>query len=110
MLLKKGIENGLSAYEISQFYIHSEYNQNKPSIIEKIVQQCIMKVKSILSMKHGGLEEREFHRVNDRSSIMHCNTVSDLSSGNTECLTRILSTQSLSSITYSEEPYYFPPV
>ena len=69
-----------------------------------------MKVKSILSMKHGGFKGREFHRRNERTSIMHCNTMNDLSSENTECLTRILSTQSLSSITYSEEPYSFPPV
>ena len=76
-----------------------------PALMKKFNCKSIMEVpkleKIVLNVGLGDIRE------NPKALE---NTMNDLSSENTECLTRILSTQSLSSITYSEEPYSFPPV
>lgn len=41
ILLKIGVERGLTPQELAQFYIRKE----KPSLLEKIVQECIERVK-----------------------------------------------------------------
>ena len=41
ILLKIGVERGLTPQELAQFYIRTE----KPSLLEKIVQECIERVK-----------------------------------------------------------------
>lgn len=41
ILLKIGVERGLTPQELAQFYIRKE----KPSLLEKIVQECIEQVK-----------------------------------------------------------------
>ena len=41
ILLKNGVERGLTPQELAQFYIRKE----KPSLLEKIVQECLERVK-----------------------------------------------------------------
>ena len=138
LLLKRGIECGLTPYELSRLYIREELKQETPSVIEKIIQQCVMKMKS--------LSPRNRQRKEERRDLVRSNTVTEFPSSPralTECssfpsesitnppscipftepsefhteplsssvsLTRILSTHSFSSLTYTDEPYRFPPV
>lgn len=106
LLLKKGIEKGLTPYELCSMYIHQELKEESPSILEKIVQQCVMKMKVLESVKRTSLDLSS----STGTGMTRCSTVNTIKSPSGESLTRILSTQSLSSVIYSEEPYRFPQV
>lgn len=106
MLLKKGIEKGLTPFELCTMYIHQELKEESPSILEKIVQQCVMRMKAFESVRRSSVDLSS----NADTGIIRSSTVNTIKSPCGESLTRILSTQSLSSVIYSEEPYRFPQV
>ena len=52
LLLKEGIRQGLTPFELASFYIRKE----GPSTIEKIVQECVERVKYYQAARHSVME------------------------------------------------------
>ena len=100
IVLKKGISAGMTPFQISQLYVREELTNEKPSTIEKIVQQCVIKM---------SLQFRPNEPAEKRSEITRSLSTCNIKRSSVD-LRRNLSTHSLSSIEYSKEPYSFPPV
>lgn len=114
LLLKHGVERGLTAYELSRLYIREELKQEAPSVIEKIVQQCVAKMKSLSPRERNLVRSNtvtEFPSPRDFTDVASESfTMVSTKPPSSKPLTRVLSTQSFSSLTYTSEPYRFPPV
>ena len=52
LLLKEGIQQGLTPFELASFYIRKE----GPSTIEKIVQECVERVKYYQAARYSVME------------------------------------------------------
>ena len=53
LLLKEGIRQGLTPFELASFYIRKD----GPSTIEKIVQECVERVKYYQAARHSVMEK-----------------------------------------------------
>lgn len=100
LLLKRGVTQGLSPAELASFYVRRDVNQERPCPLECIVQECVERAKTYCAMRKMARGQEEWVLNHSSSMIFH--------KPEKEEMVRNYSTQSMSSLAFSEEPYRFP--
>ena len=103
IVLKLGITSGLTPQQLAQMYIRRDSCPESPSVLEKLVQECVEHM-HVYQLAKKMAKTTELAMCRSLSSRWESN---DQQSG---AKFRYLSSQSIAAVNYTSDPYQFPEV
>ena len=103
LVMQVGVASGLTPQQLAQMYIRRDSCPESPSVLEKLVQECVEHM-HVYQLAKKMAKTTELAMCRSLSSRWESN---DQQSG---AKFRYLSSQSIAAVNYTSDPYQFPEV